>query len=67
MVFDGTPRRVTFGEAPANARRQISGQLNLEPQMAPGDYILQVTVRDLLAPPGEPRTATQFIDFQVRE
>ena len=35
--------------------------------MAPGDYVLQVTVRDLVAPAGEPRTATQFADFQVRE
>jgi hypothetical protein len=26
-----------------------------------------VTVRDLVAPPGEPRTATQFADFEVRE
>jgi hypothetical protein len=67
VVFDGTPRRVSFGEVPANARRQISGQLNLEPLMAPGNYILQVTVRDLLAPPGEPRTATQFTDFRVPE
>ena len=66
-MFEGTSERVTFGEIPANARRQVSGQLNLEPLVAPGNYILQVTVRDLLAPPGEPRTATQFTDFQVRE
>jgi hypothetical protein len=67
IVFDGVPKRVTFGETPANARRQISGQLNLEPLMASGDYVLQVTVRDLLAPAGESRTATQFTDFQLRE
>jgi len=67
VVFDGEPKRVTFGETPANARRQVSGQLNLEPLMASGDYVLQVTVRDLLAPAGESRTATQFTDFQLRE
>jgi hypothetical protein len=67
VVFEGTPRRIAFGETPAGAHRQINGQLTLEPKMAPGDYILQVTVRDTLAPPGETRTATQFIDFQVRE
>ena len=67
VVFDGEPKRVTFGETPANARRQISSQLNLEPLMASGDYVLQVTVRDLLAPAGESRTATQFTDFQLRE
>ena len=67
VVFDGEAKRVTFGETPANARRQVSGQLNLEPLMASGDYVLQVTVRDLLAPAGESRTATQFTDFQLRE
>jgi hypothetical protein len=54
VVFDGEPKRVTFGETPANARRQVSGQLNLEPLMASGDYVLQVTVRDLLALPESP-------------
>ena len=67
VVFDGQPKRVTFGEVPANARRQVTGQLNPEPLMASGDYILQVTVRDLLAPAGETRTATQFTDFHLRE
>jgi hypothetical protein len=49
------------------AHQQISGHLVLDSQIGPGDYVLQVTVRDMLAPPGEPRTATQFTDFQVRE
>jgi VWFA-related protein len=67
VVFDGKPERMTFGELAASARRQITGHLKLDPKMAPGDYILQVTVRDLVGLPGEPRTATQFTDFQVRE
>jgi VWFA-related protein len=67
LVLDGKPGRVTFGEMPGGSRRQISGQLKLDPLMVPGDYILQVTVRDLLAPPGQPRRATQFTDFQVRQ
>jgi VWFA-related protein len=67
LVMDGKPERVTFGEARDGSRRQIIGPIQLDPLMAPGDYILQVTVRDLLAPPGQPRTATQFTDFQVRE
>ena len=67
VVMDGKAERVTFGEASDGSRRQISGPIKLDPQMAPGDYVLQVTVRDLVAPPGQPRTATQFIDFQVRE
>ncbi len=64
VVFDGKPERMTFGELAAGARRQITGHLKLDPKMAPGDYVLQVTVRDLA---GEARTATQFTDFQVRE
>jgi hypothetical protein len=67
VVMDGKPERVAFGEASDGSRRQISGPIKLDPQMAPGDYILQVIVQDLLAPPGQPRTATQFIDFQVRK
>jgi VWFA-related protein len=67
VALDGKAERVTFGEASDGSRRQISGHIKLDPLLAPGDYILQVMVRDLLAPPGPPRTATQFIDFQVRE
>jgi VWFA-related protein len=67
VAMDGKPERVTFGEAPDGPRRQISGPIKLDPLMAPGDYVLQVIVQDLVAPPGQPRTATQFIDFQVRE
>jgi hypothetical protein len=65
--MDGKPERVTFGEARDGSRRQIVGPIKLDPLMAPGDYVLQVIVGDLLAPPGQPRTASQFIDFQVRE
>ena len=67
VVMDGKPERLTFGETSDGSRRQIIGPIQLDPLMAPGDYILQVTVRDLLAPPGQPRTAIQFTDFQVRE
>ena len=63
-VFDGKAERMTFGELAAGKRRQITGHLKLDSRMAPGDYVLQVAVRDLV---GEPRTATQFTDFQVRE
>ena len=67
VVMDGKPQRVTFGEARDGSRRQISGPIKLDPLLAPGDYVLKVIVQDLVAPPGQPRTATEFIDFQVRE
>ena len=67
LVFEGQPRRVDFGMLTAASQRRIHGQFKLEPLLVPGDYILKVTVRDLVAPAGEPRTATQFADFEVRE
>ena len=47
------------------APRKLKGTLRLDPLLAPGDYILQVTVRDLLALPSAPRTVVQFTDFEV--
>ncbi len=67
VVMDGKPERVTSGEVPDGSHREISGTVKLDPLLAPGDYVLLVIVQDLVAPPGQPRTATQFIDFQVRE
>jgi VWFA-related protein len=67
VAFEATQKGIAFGEAALGARRQVSGKLSLEQRISPGDYILQVTVRDTLAPPGERRTATQFIDFEVRQ
>ncbi|MCX6627181.1 MAG: hypothetical protein NTW28_06085 [Candidatus Solibacter sp.] len=67
VVYEGVPGRIAFGEAPEGTRRRITGQIKLDRQVAAGDYILLVMVRDLLAPSGQTRTATQFIDFQVRE
>jgi hypothetical protein len=64
VVFEGKPERMTFGELAAGSRRQITGHLKLDSKMAPGHYILQVMVSDVV---GEARTASQFTDFQVRE
>src|ERR1035437_6470703 len=66
-VFEGKPGRVSFAGVARVAHQQITGHLTLDPQIGPGDYVLQVTVRDTLAPPAQPRTATQFTDFQIRE
>ena len=48
LVFDGKAERMTFGELGAGKRRQITGHLKLDSKMAPGDYVLQVTVQDLV-------------------
>jgi hypothetical protein len=67
LVFEGQPSRVDFGMLTAASQRRVHGQFRLETLLAPGDYVLRVTVRDLVAPAGELRTATQFADFEVRE
>ena len=50
---------------PGDSKRLVmSGEFALAPEMAPGDYLLLVTVIDKLAPPRH-STARQWIDFEV--
>ena len=65
--LQGSPAGSISEMLTAASQRRVHGQFKLEPLLAPGDYVLKLTVRDLVAPAGEPRTATQFADFQVRE
>jgi VWFA-related protein len=53
--------------AQSDAKRVLTGgRMSLGPQAATGEYVLQVVVTD--APAGEkPRTATQWIDFEIVE
>jgi VWFA-related protein len=46
-------------------RLSAGGRLQLGTDMAPGDYVLQVIVTDLLGKEKE-RTTTQWIDFQIQ-
>lgn len=65
-MFVGNPLEVTYPVVPAT-HRQVSGRLSLARDVAPGDYILEVTVTDKLAPPGKPRTVSRFINIQLRD
>ena len=56
----GAIRRV----AQDSTRLAMSGEFELSPDLAPGDYVLLVTVTDNLAPPRH-STAHQGIDFEV--
>ena len=53
--------------AQGDARHVLTGgRMSLGPRAATGEYVLQVVVTD--APAGEkPRTATQWIDFEIVE
>lgn len=49
-----------------NAKRlAVIGHIQLEPNMAAGEYVLQIVVTDTLAKEKKYRTATQWIDFKV--
>jgi hypothetical protein len=65
-VFVGIPTPVTYPLEPG-VHRQVSTRLTLASNIAPGVYVLEVTVVDKSAPPGSPRTASRFIEFHLRD
>ncbi|MBZ5514527.1 MAG: VWA domain-containing protein [Acidobacteriia bacterium] len=54
------PKKIPWSEK----RLAMYGELTLGPEMTPGDYALQVTVTDKLAPPQD-SVASQWIDFEI--
>jgi VWFA-related protein len=64
VVYEGQPKAIDL-TAQSDLQRIIAGSgLQLGTEMAPGEYILQVIVTDLLAKEKE-RTTTQWIDFEI--
>jgi VWFA-related protein len=65
-IYTGREMPVGAG-AGSDARHLLTGgRMSLGPQAAPGEYVLQIVVTD--APSGErPRTASQWIDFEIVE
>ena len=63
-IFAG--KEIPFDSSPQTDLQRIAarGAVQLGTSMAPGDYVLQVVVTDLLADQKH-RVATQWIDFQV--
>jgi hypothetical protein len=64
QVFATEPRSLAPVSTSASRSINVGGALQLTRLFTPGDYTLQVAVRDRLAKPGRDVT-TQFIDFQV--
>lgn len=63
-VYSGKPMPVAAGSRADTKHVLAGGRMSLGPQAALGEYVLQVVVTD--APAGErPRTATQWIDFEI--
>jgi hypothetical protein len=65
MVYEGKVNGVAMNGQSDPKRLVAGGTLKLGPQIAPGDYVLQVIVTDKLARERY-RTATQWMDFEIR-
>ena len=65
QVYAGKPNEVSAAEQPDPKRLIAGGVMRLGAKMDPGDYVLQVIVTDKLAKE-KYRTATQWMDFEVR-
>jgi VWFA-related protein len=64
LIFTGKVQPFALNNPPDLGRLAASGALTLGTNMGPGEYVLQVTVNDLLADERR-RTASQWIDFEV--
>jgi len=63
-VFTGKVQPFTLNNPPDLTRLAAGGAVTLGADMSPGEYVLQVTVSDLLADEKH-RTTTQWMDFEV--
>lgn len=66
IIAEGKPQPAQIEAQADMARIKDYGYLRLNPEVQPGDYILQVIVRDLLAK-AKAQIATQWIDFEIVE
>lgn len=63
-VFTGRVQPFALNNPPDLGRLRAESEIRLGADMAPGEYILQVTVNDLLADEKH-RTVTQWMDFEI--
>jgi hypothetical protein len=66
LLHEGHAQAVPFADRSDPTSVNFTGALNLGSEMEPGDYILQITVRDNLAK-NKHKYATQFVQFEVIE
>lgn len=63
-VFTGKENQLSFTNVIDQKRLVSAGEIQLGTDLAPGDYVLQVVVRDMLADEKH-RTITQWMDFEI--
>lgn len=66
LVIDGTPQTAQLEKQADWTRINDYGYLQLKPQMAAGDYAIQIIIKDLLID-GKNAITSQSIDFEVVE
>ena len=64
VIFEGQEKAVDLAGQADRKRIMTGGGLQLGTEMADGEYVLQVTVTDLLASEKH-KTTTQWIDFEI--
>jgi len=64
VVFTGKEVTLAYVQQPDLKRIRVVGALKLGSEIAPGEYVLQITATDPLADEKH-RVATQWIDFEV--
>jgi VWFA-related protein len=63
-VFTGKENALSFAEAADPKRLVTVGAIQLGTDLAPGEYVLQVVVKDMLADE-KYRTVSQWMDFEI--
>lgn len=66
VVFTGKSNPLDVSQQKNMKRLMGAGRLRLGPEMIPGEYIVEITVTDALAPKPA-RTATQWTDFEIAQ
>lgn len=64
LVFTGKENQLAIGDAPDWKRLTTGGSIQLGTDLVPGEYVLQIVVKDMLADE-KYRTATQWMDFEI--
>jgi hypothetical protein len=64
MILEGTPQASTFEVQSDWSRINDYGYMRLNKESEPGDYALQVIIKDL-SPDSKGKTASQWIDYEV--
>ncbi|MEK6279751.1 MAG: VWA domain-containing protein [Acidobacteriota bacterium] len=66
IVFTGKPLPLDATQQKNMKRLMGAGRIRLGPDLIPGEYVVQITVTDALAPKAL-RTATQWTDFEITQ